>query len=196
MVRAKRIGNLLIEYEVNRRDVKYPRLEFKTGRLELIAPYGFAGEDNLLEKKKDWILRKALEIESAKKNAKLKELSEFGKKELKELVNRLVFNYSKKISAKPDKVYFKKMKTKWGSCSNSKNLTFNTELRFLPQHLIEYVVYHEVLHLVDRKHSDEFWRMMNRKIPRAGQYEKELLEYWFLLRDKKESKECEIESGT
>ena len=188
MVKSKRIGNLLIEYEITHRDVKYPRLEFKTGRLELIAPHDFAGEDNLIEKKKGWILRKTLEIESAKKNAKDKQktFSEIGKEEFKKLVDRLASKHSHEIAAKPGRIFFRAMKTKWGSCSRNKNLTFNTELRFLPSHLIEYVVYHEMLHLIDRKHSDEFWRMLKRKFPKAVQYEKELLEYWFLVREMKD----------
>jgi len=72
MVKTATLGNNVIEHEAVERHVKYPRLEFKTGRLMLIVPKDFQEEDKLLEKKKDWILKKALEIESVKKGAKEK----------------------------------------------------------------------------------------------------------------------------
>jgi len=105
--------------------------------------------------------------------------------ELKELIKSLVVKYSKKINYNLNRLFFKSMKTKWGSCSKKGNLTFNTDLRFLPHYLIEYVAFHEMLHLVDKRHSDDFWRTMKGVFPKAGQMERELLEYWFFIQESK-----------
>jgi predicted metal-dependent hydrolase len=164
----------------------YPRLEFKTGRLTLIVPKGYGDEENLLEKKKEWILKRALEIDSAKSRARQKGGSEGSGRDVEEmrvLVERLISEYRHKADGSPNKVFFKSMRTKWGSCSKKGNLTFNTYLSLLPERLIRYVVFHEMLHLRRRKHSEDFWRRLEAEFQDAGEHEKELLEYWFYIQE-------------
>ena len=73
------------------------------------------------------------------------------------------------------------MKSKWGSCSPDKNLMINTLLKYLPRDLIEYVIYHEMIHLIERKHNGHFWKIIASKFDNYGEKEKELFEYWFLI---------------
>lgn len=65
----------------------------------------------------------------------------------------------------PDyKIY--KMKTKWGSCSSeTKRLLFNIELAKKPTACIEYIVVHELVHLIERKHNKNFIILMNKYLP-------------------------------
>ena len=186
MVKQTRIGDITIEYETCYRPVKYPRLEFRTGRLVMILPESFHGEKELLKKKEDWILKKAKEINEAKRRARERygsSKAEISLDELKPLVESLARGHSEKLKVGLNQVFFRDMKTKWGSCSDKRNLTFNTKLRFLPRNLIEYVVFHEMLHLLQRKHSDGFWRMLEGRFPDPGSKEKELLEYWFYIQE-------------
>jgi hypothetical protein len=60
-------------------------------------------------------------------------------------------------------MYFGRMKSKWASCSPRGNLTVNTLLKFLPADLIEYVVYHEIAHLIEKRHDQRFWKMIKRR---------------------------------
>ena len=73
MVKEALVGDLRIAYERIERPVKYPRLEFKTGKLVMIAPRSLKNEREMLEKKKNWILKKSKEIEEAKKRAREKQ---------------------------------------------------------------------------------------------------------------------------
>jgi predicted metal-dependent hydrolase len=60
----------------------------------------------------------------------------------------------------------KKMKTRWGSCNiNARRVWFNLELAKKPMHCLEYVVVHELLHLLERKHGDRFKALMDRHLP-------------------------------
>ncbi|MBU4075475.1 MAG: M48 family metallopeptidase, partial [Euryarchaeota archaeon] len=76
------------------------------------------------------------------------------------------------------------IKSKWGSCSPNKNLTINTLLKYLPENLIEYVIFHEMVHLIERKHNKLFWKFIAIKFDNYEEKEKELFEYWFLIQKK------------
>jgi len=55
------------------------------------------------------------------------------------------------------------MKTKWASHSSNNNLTINTLLKYLPNDIIEYIVYHEIAHAIERKHNEKFWNLIAKK---------------------------------
>ncbi len=66
--------------------------------------------------------------------------------------------------ARPD-TRIRKMKTRWGSLSKNGVLALNPELIKAPRECIEYVVIHELCHLVHRNHGSEFYRLMDRSLP-------------------------------
>lgn len=53
----------------------------------------------------------------------------------------------------------------WGSCSSLKNLNFNYKILFLPPHLRDYIIVHELCHLVHLNHGQSFWNLVAEKIP-------------------------------
>jgi hypothetical protein len=73
------------------------------------------------------------------------------------------------------------MKTKWASHSKNGNLTVNTLLKYLPENIIAYIIYHEVTHAIERKHNEKFWRIITKKFPDYKTKEKDLLTYWFAI---------------
>jgi hypothetical protein len=69
----------------------------------------------------------------------------------------------------------RKMKTKWGSCNtDKKSILLNLELVKKPYQCIEYIVVHELVHLLERKHNDRFVALMNRFLPEWKQLKKDL----------------------
>jgi predicted metal-dependent hydrolase len=170
------------EYNVDYRNVKHPRLEFKTGTLLLILPKNSKNEKETLQKYTKWIQKKEFTIKTALKEAKIRSLNKARTdKELRSLTRSLVQNYQAELSTKINKIYFKKMKTKWASHSHNGNLTVNTLLKYLPQDIIEYVIYHEITHALERKHNERFWNILNRKFHDYESKEKDLLTYWFII---------------
>ena len=60
----------------------------------------------------------------------------------------------------------KKMKTKWGSCNaEARRIWLNLELAKKPVQCLEYIVVHELVHLLERRHSDQFSALMDRHLP-------------------------------
>ncbi|OYT59267.1 hypothetical protein B6U81_06395 [Thermoplasmatales archaeon ex4484_30] len=178
-----RIYDTEIEYSVSYRDIKYPRLEFKTGKLILVLPKNYGNEKKLIEKYRDWIYRKKLTIEEAKRIARKKKIENRDEKELKNFVKEIVNEYSKEMKAKVNRIYFRRLKSKWGSCSSKGNLSFNILLKYLPNELVKYVVYHEITHLKERRHNKKFWEIISKKFRDYEKKEKELLAYWFLIQE-------------
>ena len=65
----------------------------------------------------------------------------------------------------------KKMKTKWGSCNAySRRIWFNLELAKKPAQCLEYIVVHELVHLLERHHNERFIALMDEFLPQWRQY--------------------------
>lgn len=187
MERQVRVNGLEVKYQVSYRDVRYPRLEFKTGNLLLVLPRNYKNEEELIKRYSDWIYKKNIIINNSledikEKNLELKRTEE----EFKNLVYSSVGNFSKELVIDINKIFFRKMKSKWGSCSSRKNLTLNTLLRYLPKNLIEYIILHEMVHVIERKHSEKFWNILGKKCKNYQKYESDLLAYWFLVQKRTE----------
>lgn len=66
-------------------------------------------------------------------------------------------------------VQLKYNRTNWGSCSSKSNLNFSTRLLFAPESVQDYVMLHELAHLVELNHSPRFWALVSQYMP---EYEK------------------------
>jgi len=69
------------------------------------------------------------------------------------------------------------MISRWGSCSNKKNLNFHYRLLFLPLELADYVVVHELCHLKEMNHTARFWALVAEQIPHYKVYRRQLAGY-------------------
>lgn len=180
------MDNEHIPYSVYLRNVRYPRLEFITGKLIVIMPKNRACYvKELLEKKREWIRNKFSEIRTlAGKSQTTKNLGSISPNQtqiakLKQNVKSLVAMYSTKLRISPKKLFFKRLRTKWGSCSRKGNLMFNTQLALISRRLLEHVVIHELIHLRIKRHGKEFYSLLSEHSPDSLKKEKQLEKFWF-----------------
>ena len=73
-----------------------------------------------------------------------------------------------------NRIAIRNQRSCWGSCSEHRNLNFNYKLLFLPEHLADYVIVHELCHLQEFNHSPNFWNLMARALPDYKELRKEL----------------------
>ena len=172
-----------IPYSTSYRDIKYPRLEFKTGTLLLVLPKNYEKEKALLQKHKKWIQRKNHNIQTALEQARTTQLNQTCTiEDLKTLTNAIVQQYQNELHTTTNKTFYRRMKTKWASLSKHKNLTINTLIRYLPESFMEYIIYHELTHAKHgKRHNKLFWDKIRRKYPDYQSFEKSLLAHWFQI---------------
>ncbi|QGU00341.1 hypothetical protein SYNTR_1747 [Candidatus Syntrophocurvum alkaliphilum] len=99
--------------------------------------------------------------EEALKNA----MEKWYREKAKEKINERVEYYQYKIGKKPAKVTVKEQKKRWGSCSSKGNINLNWKLIMAPSPVIDYIVVHEMAHLVHLNHSKEFWNLVESILP-------------------------------
>lgn len=75
------------------------------------------------------------------------------------------------------RVAIKNNRSRWGSCSNENNINLSLHLMRLPQHLIDYVLLHELVHTVHKNHSKQFWKRLDSITGNARALDKELRNY-------------------
>lgn len=104
-------------------------------------------------------------------------LSRWYREQLRELVPPLLTKWGKVLKIHDVDFGIKKMKTKWGACSTeAKRIWLNLELAKKPRQCLEYIVVHELMHLMERHHNDRFISALDRHLPRWRHHRKLLNE--------------------
>ena len=107
-------------------------------------------------------------------------MHEWHKSLLHEAVRQLIAWWEPKLGVDVAGYFLQRMKTKWGNCNHrSRTIRLNTELVKKPKDLLEYVVVHEMLHLLEPTHNERFLRLMNKNYPAWREARTELNELPF-----------------
>lgn len=86
--------------------------------------------------------------------------ADFLKTEAKRLIAPRAQDMAARLGRKPGRITVKDTKSRWGSCSSSGDLAFSWRLVLAPEQILDYVVAHEVAHLVQMNHSPAFWAVV------------------------------------
>ncbi|PUU93094.1 MAG: putative metal-dependent hydrolase [Halanaerobium sp.] len=108
------------------------------------------------------------ELEENKQKRKMavrKRLISWYRSQAKIKINELINIHKNNLAVEPNKIVIKKQKKRWGSCSSKKNLNFNWKIIMAPIFVIEYLVVHELVHLIHPNHSKKFWQTVAEIIP-------------------------------
>ncbi|MEM7757065.1 MAG: SprT family zinc-dependent metalloprotease [Cyanobacteria bacterium P01_A01_bin.40] len=102
-------------------------------------------------------------------------LTNWYRQQLKAEIPRLIAKWEQVIGVKTNDWGVKKMKTKWGTCNiQAKRIWLNLELIKKHPHCLEYLVVHELVHLLERNHGDRFKAYMTKFMPNWNFYKDEL----------------------
>ena len=73
--------------------------------------------------------------------------------------------YASIMGVSPQSVGIKEYKSRWGSCSSSGDVSFNWRIIISPHHIVDYIVVHELCHLLEHNHGPKYWKHVERVIP-------------------------------
>jgi predicted metal-dependent hydrolase len=162
-------------------------LQVKNGQVFLKAPLRTPTKflEGLVAKKQNWIRDK---IEVSKQIARSRETKkslsqetiEFYKKEFGAYLDEKVSLYAEQIGVTFKKISIRKTVSRWGSCTTSGNLSFSIFLWDTPNHVIDYVIVHELCHRRYMNHSKDFWNLVLMHCP-----EYKLAEKWLKINGNK-----------
>ena len=157
-----------------------------SGEVEVRAPR-FASKKQILkfvEEKQDWINEKCSQVKKPEELSLVpgaalmfpetpdskEKFIKWAKREAKKVILRRVEFYTQENNILPDGYKFSSVKmsgakTRWGSCSGKNSLNFSWKLALCPEYVLDYVVVHELCHILHKNHGKHFWAMVNEKAP-------------------------------
>lgn len=104
--------------------------------------------------------------EEMTKEKRAKLLQKWRRQELKMLIPPLIEKWEKVMGVKVHEFGVKQMKTRWGTCNiGAQRIWINLELAKKPPQCLEYIVVHEMVHLLERNHNDKFKAYMDQFLP-------------------------------
>ncbi|KEQ18467.1 M48 family metallopeptidase [Endozoicomonas numazuensis] len=130
-------------------------------RLEIIEQYG---QHSLILKNNHWM---QLSVSPGTRQAnREKVLTQWYREQLKQKIPPLLEKWQTVIGVEVAEWHVRKMKTRWGSChASASRILINLELVKKPVECLEYILVHELVHLLERHHNDRFKAYMDRFLP-------------------------------
>jgi len=99
------------------------------------------------------------------------------KKEAVEYIFNRINYLSEKTGIKFNELKISTAKSKWGSCTSQNNINISANVMRLPEHLIDYILLHELAHVNEKNHGHNFWVLLNKLTGNARGLDKELKNY-------------------
>ena len=134
------------------------------GQRYLLKIESFDGGDRVELKGKHLILRVR---DNENTQTKTQILERWYRDELRQQANKIISQWESQFSVCVQKLYIQRMKTKWGSCYPASNsVRLNTELVHKDKEALEFVIVHELIHFIEPKHNDKFYRLLDSALPK------------------------------
>lgn len=155
------------------------------GSVVVSAPFRVGDEyvAKVVEAKREWIEKSVVKFQKMSVGLRL-EKETVDRHEFGRLANDRIDLWARKMDVWPRKVSVRRNRSRWGSCSRSGNISINIILGHLPEKFLDYVIVHELCHLVHHNHSKSFWSLVGIYAPDFNSLKTELKKYGYLLRQK------------
>lgn len=138
-------------------------------RLQIKAPFGTSEREiyRFLQQKRFWIYKQAKRMIEC--NVDKVERSEEEIQQLRELARAVLrqksYQYAEQLGVSFTRIRIGNQRTRWGSCSSKGTISYNWRLVLMPERIQDYVVVHELCHLLEMNHSPRFWQLVGSVIP-------------------------------
>ena len=178
-----------INYTLIRSGRKTLAIHIKSdGAVEVRAPLRLAKREieRFITSKEAWIRKNRAQL-AAKKSAEPREFppSEYLSGEFERVTRELIQAWEQRFGVETAYVGIRAMTSRWGSCTaKTRRIRLNTALTYCPQECLEYVVVHELAHLLENNHSQRFWAIVAEALPDYKERRKKLKALSWLIKAK------------
>ena len=164
------IAGKLIELQVRRsKRVRGHRMVVRYGLPPelVVRPRATAAQiDEAIDFHRAWLERQlAKAIEPRLGLDRLRLTEEQGRREARARISLLAQSEAAALGVTYSRLTLRDQRSRWGSCSSTGALSFNWRLVLAPHDVLDYVVVHEVCHLVEHNHGPAFWRLVEKRRP-------------------------------
>lgn len=108
---------------------------------------------------------KRITVHSPNADRRKKTMIEFYREHTSRILNERIKIFASKLNLNFNRIAIRYHRSRWGSCSVKRNLNFNVMLSALPNNVIDYVIVHELMHLIELNHSKRFWELIKLNCP-------------------------------
>lgn len=138
---------------------KTSEIQVDADGVEIKVPFEKQDQDilKMLHRKSQWISNKYAEFQEEKTHFKVRLTEPHIIKRITEL--------SSQIDVRPAKILVRHLRTRWGSATSNGTITINSRLLKAPDHVVDYVIVHELCHLKIRGHSSAYWNLVEVHMP-------------------------------
>ncbi|MFE4710242.1 M48 family metallopeptidase [Paenibacillus sp. NPDC056722] len=140
-------------------------------------PREYKEQGKFLHLGKEYDLHELIDTSEGSEEELKMNLKKFYFSSCKKIVGERIQIYQAQLRVKPKTIDIVESTTKWGSCSFDKKLTFNYRLAMAPLEVIDYVIIHELCHLLHMNHDRSFWRRVGSIMPDYKEKEEYLARY-------------------
>ncbi|MDR7870211.1 MAG: SprT family zinc-dependent metalloprotease [Tissierellaceae bacterium] len=157
------------------------KLKKKLEELEALrskfSPKTYDGEGKFLYLGKEYPLDELIDIDGLNEEEQREYLKKFYISNCKRIICERIKIYQDQVRLNPKEYKIDESKSRWGSCSSERKLTFNYRLAMAPMECIDYVVVHELCHLQHMNHDRSFWRLVGSILPDYKERQEYLKKY-------------------
>ena len=150
--------------------------------IRVAVPFGlsYRQAEDIVKTKRRWLEEQIAKIKAVQEEheARKQETPKVDRAEARERIVKRLEELAKQHDFSYNRVFIRSQKTKWGSCSGSQNINLNVKLMELPAELMDYVIFHELVHLDIKNHGPQFWAKLDEYVGgNAKKVDKELKKY-------------------
>ena len=170
------VGDVLLERSYR---AKHINISVKPpSKVRVAVPVGveFEKAQRIAEQRTDWIKKQLRKFSQSKAKQIFKKPDGAELITIKKYLRNRVEHLAKRHGFQFNKVSFKNMKTRWGSCSPKNNISFNMLMAHLPKKFQDYIILHELLHTRIKDHKKGYWAELDRLTGDANGFHRELKE--------------------
>ena len=159
---------------------------YTDGRVVVTVPRRFSERivEQFLREKAEWLHKHRSYFASIPRSP----VSHFGpadyrthKGAARALINERITFFNRRYRYSFRNISVRNQKSCWGSCTGKRNLNFNYKILFLPEHVRDYVIVHELCHLKEMNHSKRFWNLVAHTFPYHQALRRELKQFDVIL---------------